>query len=71
MLHVEDDRAVTGPELVLSYAPLLKPHEVLKELRISRGLLDKLVRSGQLPAVRLGRALRFRRSDLDRLGAMT
>lgn len=34
-------------------------------LGISAGTLDKLVRTGELPVYRIGRAVRFRLGDLD------
>ncbi len=46
---------------------LLKADEVVRLLRISRGTLDRAVRDGRLPAIRIGRCLRFRAADLDRL----
>jgi excisionase family DNA binding protein len=38
---------------------LLREDEVRKALRISRTSLWRLVRSGQIPVVRIGRSLRF------------
>ena len=39
--------------------------EVLAYLRVAPRTIYRLVRNGELPAVRVGRQWRFRRSDLD------
>lgn len=44
---------------------LLTLEEVRVELNIGRTLAYQLVRSGALPVVRVGHALRVRRADLD------
>ena len=46
-------------------APLLRLNEVMAELSIGRTKARALVWSGQLPVVRIGRAIRVRRGDLD------
>jgi excisionase family DNA binding protein len=46
-------------------APLLTVEEVRAELNIGRTLAYQLVQSGQLPVVRVGRAVRVRRSDFE------
>ena len=44
---------------------LLKPIDVSKRLQISRSFTYKLLATGQIPAVRLGKAYRIRPMDLD------
>lgn len=45
---------------------LLTPTQVCDMLRVTRGFLSALVRSGEIPVIILGpRTRRFRRSDLD------
>lgn len=43
----------------------LTTEEVLAYLRITPRTVYRLIRSGELPAMRIGRQWRFRRSDLD------
>jgi excisionase family DNA binding protein len=43
----------------------LTTEEVLGYLNTTPGTIYRLIRSGELPAVRIGRQWRFRRSDLD------
>jgi excisionase family DNA binding protein len=43
----------------------LTTEEVLKYLRVKSRTLYRLIRSGDLPAVRVGRQWRIRRRDLD------
>ena len=44
---------------------LLKAAEVAQILNISRSLVYRLMQTGELPSVRLGRALRVNPSDLE------
>jgi excisionase family DNA binding protein len=44
----------------------LTTEEVLSYLKITPRTIYRLIRSGELPAVRIGRQWRFRRGDLDR-----
>ena len=44
---------------------LLKPSEVQQKLHISKSTLYRLIRSGQLPAVRIGGSYRIRMSELE------
>jgi excisionase family DNA binding protein len=44
----------------------LTTEEVLIYLKITPRTIYRLIRSGELPAVRIGRQWRFRRPDLDR-----
>lgn len=39
--------------------------EVLGYLRVTPGTIYRLIKTGDLPAVRIGRRWRFRQSDLD------
>lgn len=48
---------------------LLRLGEVQAELALSRSTIYRLVRSGELPARRVGRALRVEREALDRFVA--
>ena len=43
----------------------LKTEDVLGYLKTTPRTIYRLIRSGELPAVRIGRQWRFRRSDLD------
>jgi len=45
--------------------PLLRLDDVMAELGIGRTKVHALVWSGELPVVRIGRAVRVRRRDLD------
>lgn len=45
---------------------LLTAAEVADELRVSTMTIYRLIRSGELPAVRVGRNYRVRSSDLER-----
>lgn len=45
---------------------LLRPAEAAQVLGISRSLAYELIRSGQLPAIRIGGRLRVAESDLQR-----
>jgi excisionase family DNA binding protein len=43
----------------------LTTEEVLGYLKVNPRTIYRLIRSGELPAIRIGRQWRFRRSDLD------
>ena len=43
----------------------LTTEEVLAYLKVTPRTIYRLIRSGELPAVRIGRQYRFRRTDLD------
>ena len=43
----------------------LTTDEVLEYLKVNSRTVYRLIRSGRLPAVRIGRQWRFRRADLD------
>lgn len=45
-------------------ADLLTRAEVAQYLRVSDRTVSRLIRAGQLPALRIGRAVRIRQSDL-------
>lgn len=57
--QVEDQRGTEGLT-----EPLLNADEAAQLLRVPRSTLYELVRSRHLPHVRVGRGLRFTRSDL-------
>lgn len=44
---------------------ILTTEEVLGYLRVTPRTIYRLIRTGELPALRIGRQWRFRRSDLD------
>lgn len=46
-------------------ALLLTTEDVLAYLRVNPRTIYRLIRSGELPALRIGRQWRFRRDDLD------
>ena len=46
-------------------ATLLKPKEAARMLNISRSLVYQLIRSGDIPVVRIKSTVRIRASDLD------
>ena len=50
---------------VLCDEPLLRARQVAVLLKIQLGTVYELVRSGGLPAIRVGRLMRFRRSSID------
>ena len=43
----------------------LTTEEVLSYLKVTPRTIYRLIRTGELPALRIGRQWRFRRSDLD------
>ncbi|HEX9122476.1 MAG TPA: helix-turn-helix domain-containing protein [Actinomycetota bacterium] len=45
---------------------LLTVSEVCQEMRVSSMTVYRLIKSGELPAIRLGRSYRVRESDVDR-----
>jgi excisionase family DNA binding protein len=55
-------------ELTLKYAksPFLTVGEVARVLRVSNMTVYRLINSGQLPAVRVGKSYRLREEDVDR-----
>ena len=46
-------------------ATLLKPKEAANKLNISRSLVYQLIRSGDIPVVRIKSTVRIRSSDLE------
>jgi excisionase family DNA binding protein len=55
-----------GPSPHLPHQPrLLEVHEVAYQLRCSQETVRRLIRSGKLPAARLGSHFRVKQSDLD------
>lgn len=53
------------PNNILQSTRLLKPQEVANLLNISRSFTYRLLQSGVIPVVRLGRSCRVRPIDLD------
>jgi excisionase family DNA binding protein len=49
----------------LDHEAFLTTEEVLGYLRTTPRTIYRLIRTGELPAVRIGRQWRFRRTDLD------
>jgi excisionase family DNA binding protein len=47
------------------FSPFLTTEEVLDCLKVNPRTIYRLIKSGELPAVRIGRQWRFRRTDLD------
>ncbi len=45
--------------------PLLSPADVSKLLGIKRSTVYELARAGRIPSLRIGRAVRFLRADLE------
>lgn len=54
--------AYKGPS---SESPFLTTDEVLEYLKVNARTVYRLIKAGQLPAIRIGRQWRVRRSDLD------
>ncbi|MGH9194529.1 MAG: helix-turn-helix domain-containing protein [Acidimicrobiia bacterium] len=46
--------------------PLLTVSEVASTMRVSNMTVYRLIKSGQLPAIRVGKNYRIRQSDMDR-----
>ena len=61
--HVEKGKQSMGPENEQEFISLNDLQEILG---IGRTKAYDLVTSGELPAIRVGRAIRVRRADLDR-----
>jgi excisionase family DNA binding protein len=47
------------------YPALLKPQDIAQRLNISRAMAYKLLNTGELPTVRIGRIVRVREADLE------
>lgn len=58
--EVADDAPVPAPSLLLSI-----PEVATFELGVSESTVERLIREGQLPAVKVGRLTKVRRSDLE------
>lgn len=56
---------VTDSESRPELLSFLTTEEVLAYLKVTPRTIYRLIRSGELPAVRIGRQYRFRRTDLD------
>lgn len=46
-------------------APMMTAEEVTRYLRITHGKLKKLIKDGEIPAIRIGRDVRFRQHDIE------
>ena len=59
------NKTVTDSESRPELLSFLTTEEVLLYLKVTPRTIYRLIRSGELPAVRIGRQYRFRRTDLD------
>ena len=59
-----EDRAATPHDAAPTTDDLLTRTEVARYLRVSDRTVSRLIRTGKLPAARIGRAVRIRQSDL-------
>ena len=50
----------------MEHTELLRPHEVQMLLRIGRSKVYEMIAQGELPVVRIGRAVRIPRRELER-----
>ena len=50
----------------MEHTELLRPHEVRMLLRIGRSKVYEMIAQGELPVVRIGRAVRIPRRELER-----
>ena len=48
-----------------THAAFLTTEEVLSCLKVNPRTIYRLIKTGELPAIRIGRQWRFRRADLD------
>lgn len=48
----------------LAIDPLMKPEEVCAILRVPVRMVYRMVREGRLPAIRVGRLMRFQKSEM-------
>lgn len=57
---------IIGPQIEKSegWFKMLKAKDVMQMLNISRPTIYRLAESGELPAIRVGRGLRFREEDM-------
>ena len=49
-----------------THDPLMTPEEAAEYLKLSEGTIRNMAADGEIPKVKIGRSLRFRRSDLNR-----
>ena len=59
-----EDRAATPHDAAPTTYDLMTRAEVAQYLRVSDRTVSRLIRTGKLPAARIGRAVRIRQSDL-------
>lgn len=62
-MDLERARGLIGPAAPLNGARYLKVAEVAKALRVSSMTVYRLVHSGELPSVRVGRSYRIAEHD--------
>ncbi len=60
------DQHTNRTENIIQADTLLKGDDVAKILNVSRSFAFQLMQRGEIPTVRLGRAVRVRPSDLER-----
>lgn len=63
MLHMRDGEGVGDPQAFVT-GGLLTVAEVAGAMRVSSMTVYRLIKSGELPAVRVGKNYRLRESDL-------
>lgn len=63
-VYTKPEPLATQQALADNPADLLTRTEVARYLRVSDRTVSRLIRKGQLPAARIGRAVRIRQSDL-------
>lgn len=56
----------TNGQAIRLDSPLLTPADVAELLQIPTSTVYELTRQGRLPCVRIGRAIRFTKADLER-----
>jgi excisionase family DNA binding protein len=66
-MMIKDKTEATMTAASSGHVPLafMTTEEVLECLKVNPRTVYRLIRSGELPAVRIGRQWRFRRTDLD------
>jgi excisionase family DNA binding protein len=63
---VTAERGGSLTTLQYSKSQFLTVSEVARQLRVSNMTVYRLINSGQLPAVRIGKSFRLREEDIDR-----
>src|SRR5438552_109721 len=70
VLEVVSGRQIAreGPKMTednMNFEALLDPGEAAQLLKVNRATLLRMARAGQLPAIKVGKLWRFRKSQLD------